>query len=106
MGFDNHTIYKIYIEDQKKVIQIKNLQIYKDITFKATTSLLSFDKKPTFDGIQILDEQTPSDESSTSKEEKNTQKQSTKRQAKSRAERTIKPTSKSITNGRNKVLIT
>lgn len=37
--FDNYTIYKIYIEDQNKVIWVKDLQIFKDITSKVTTSL-------------------------------------------------------------------
>ena len=69
-------------------------------------SLPNFDRKPTFDGIQIPDEQTPSDKSSASKEEKNARKQSPKRPAKSQAGRTIKPTPKSITNGRDKALIT
>ena len=106
MGFDGHTIYKIYIEDQNKVIRVKDLRIYEDITSKAITSLPDFDGKPIFDEIQIPDKQTPSDESSASKEKKNTQKQLLKRPTKSRARRTIKPTPKSITNGKNKALIT
>ncbi len=71
MGFDGHTIYKVYIEDQNKVIQVKHLRIYKDIISKATTSLPNFEGRLTFDGVQVPDEQTPSDKSSASEEEKN-----------------------------------
>ena len=48
----------------------------------------------------------PSDKSSTSKKEKNARKKSPKRPAKSRAGRTIKLIPKSMTNGRDKALIT
>lgn len=74
VGFDGHIIYRVYIKDQNKVMRVKNLQIYKDITFKAITFFSDFDGKSTFDGIQIPDKQTQSNESNTSKEEKNTQK--------------------------------
>lgn len=76
VSLDGYIIYKVHIKDQNKVIQVKDLQIYKDITFKVITFHLNFDKKPTFNEIQIPDEQTPFDKSSNSKEEKNTQKQS------------------------------
>ena len=70
VGFDGHTIYRVHIEDQKKVIRVKNLRIYEDITSKTTKSLPDLEGKPTFDGIQIPDEQGPSDESSGSEEER------------------------------------
>ena len=105
VGFNGHTIYRVHIENQNKVIRVKHLQIYKDITSKAITSLPNFNGKPTFDGIQIPNEQTPSDKSSASEEEKNARKQSPKKLAKSRAGRTIKPTPKSMTNSRDKALI-
>lgn len=71
-----------------------------------TTFLPNFDGKPTFDAIQIPDDQTLSDKSSASKKEKNVRKQSFKRLAKSWARKTIKLTLKSMINGRNKALIT
>ena len=106
VSFDGHTIYNVYIKDQNKVIRVKDLRIYEDFTSKAITSLPDFEGKPTFDGIQIPDKQTPSDESSASEEEKNTRKQLPKKPAESQAGRTIKPISKLMTNGRDKVLIT
>lgn len=74
MGFDGHTIYKVYIEDQNKVIQVKDLQICKDITFKATMFLSDFDRKSNFNKIQIPNKQIPSNKSNISKKEKNPQK--------------------------------
>ena len=71
VGFDGHTIYRVHIEDQNKVIRVKDLRIFEDITSKTTTSLPDFEEKPMFDGVQIPDEQGPSDKSSTSEEEEN-----------------------------------
>ncbi len=84
--FNGHTIYQVHIQDQNKVIWVKDLQIYENITSKATTALPDFEDIPTFDAMQIPDEQTPSKESSASKEE-NTQKKSSKKPAKARAGR-------------------
>lgn len=47
----SYTIYKDYIEDQNKVIRVKNLRIFEDITPKTITSLPDFERKPTFDGV-------------------------------------------------------
>lgn len=94
VSFGGHPISRVYIKDRNKVIQVKDLQFFENITSKATTSLLNFDRKPTFDRIQISDEQTPSDKSSAFEKEKNAQKQSPKRPAKSQAGRSIKPTPK------------
>lgn len=66
---DSHTIYRINIEDQNKVIQVKDLRIFKDITSKSITSLLNFNEKPTFDRVQMSDEQS-SDKNIISKEKK------------------------------------
>lgn len=106
MGFESNTVYKIYIKDQNKVIRIKDLQIYEDFTSKAIISLPDFEEKLTFDKIQIPDKQTSSDKSSAFKKEKNMRKQSPKKTIKSWAGRTIKSTYKSMTNNRDKVLIT
>lgn len=51
VGFDSHTIYRVHIKDQNKVIRVKDLQIYKDITLKATTALPDFKGIPTFDAM-------------------------------------------------------
>ncbi len=79
VGFDGHTIYRVHIEDQNKVIWVKDLRIYKDITSKATTSLPDFEGRPAFNGVQIPDEQSPSDKSSASEEEKNASKTPSKK---------------------------
>lgn len=44
--------------------------IFEDVTSKSTTTLPDFEGKPTFDGVQILDEQRLSDKNTTSEEEK------------------------------------
>lgn len=46
--FNNHIIYKIYIKDQNKIIQIKHLKLFKDIIFHIIILLLDFDGKPIF----------------------------------------------------------
>lgn len=70
VGFDGHTIYRVYIEGQNKFIQVKNLKIFEDITSKSTTTLPNFEGKPTFNRVQIPDKQGPSDESSNSEKKK------------------------------------
>lgn len=42
MGYDGYTIQKIYIKDQNKVIQVKNLGIFKDFKTKPFTTLLDY----------------------------------------------------------------
>lgn len=69
------------------VIRVKDLRIFEDITSKAATSLPDFEGKPAFDGVQIPDEQSPSDESSASKEEKNAPKRPPQKPSKTRAGR-------------------
>ena len=39
VGFDGHTIYKVYIKDQNRVIRIKNLRIFEDYKSKGSTKL-------------------------------------------------------------------
>ena len=86
VGFDGHTIYRVYIKDQNKVIRVKDLRIYKDITSK-TTSLPDFEGRPTFNRIQVPDAQSLSDESSAFEEEKNAPKRPSKKPTKVRARR-------------------
>ncbi len=67
------------MKDQNKVIWVKDLQIYKNITLKATIALPTFKGISIFDIVQISDEQIPFKLSSTSKEEENTQKKPSKK---------------------------
>lgn len=45
VGYDGHTIYKVSIQEQDKVIPIKELQIFKDINKKASIALSDFEGK-------------------------------------------------------------
>lgn len=55
IGFDRHTIYRVYIKEQNKVIKVKDLRIFKDTTVKAYLVLPNFNRKPIFDRVQLLD---------------------------------------------------
>lgn len=55
VGFDGHTIYHVYLEEQLKVIRIKNLWIYKDHIPKDFTNLPIYEKTSTFQGFQADD---------------------------------------------------
>ena len=68
VGFDENTIYRFHIEDQNKVIRVKDLRIFEDTSTKAFSALPYFEGKPTFDGTP--DEQGPSDKGSASEDEK------------------------------------
>lgn len=70
VGFDGHTIYRVYIEGQNKVIRVKNLKIFYDITSKLTIIFPNFEGKLIFDKVQISDEQVPFDKTSASDEKK------------------------------------
>lgn len=70
VGFDSHTIYKIYIKDPNKVIRLQNLRIFEDIISKTTTTSPDIKEKPMFDEIQIPDKQGPSDKSNVFEEKK------------------------------------
>lgn len=48
VGYNGHTIYQIYLKDQKKVIMIKNLHIFEDHRMNVSTELLNYDNKLTF----------------------------------------------------------
>lgn len=39
VGYDNYTIYWVHIKEQNKVIQVKNLWIFKDYKSKSATKL-------------------------------------------------------------------
>ncbi len=84
VGFDGHTIYRVHVEKQNKVIRVKDLQIFEDTAVKSHSALPDFDGKPTFSGIQLSDakEDAPSSRSATSED---------KIQIKRRARRTTLP---------------
>lgn len=55
--FDNHIIYRVYVEEQKRVIRIKDLQIFKDIKTKKNTTLPDYNGgKPTFQSFLLHDD--------------------------------------------------
>ena len=51
VGFDGHTIYRVHIEEQNRVIRVKDLRIFEDTETKKNTLLLSYEDKPTFQGF-------------------------------------------------------
>lgn len=53
VGYDGHTIYRVHICDQGKVIRVKNLYIFKDISQKELTTLPVFKDQLTFQGFPI-----------------------------------------------------
>lgn len=63
-------IFRIYIEDQNKVIGIKDLRIFEDILTKAFSAQPNFNEKRTFDATQIPDKQDLFVKSSVSEEKK------------------------------------
>lgn len=56
VGYDGHTIYRVHIQEQNKVIRIKNLQIFEDHEAKSSTSLPDYENGPTFQGSPLSDE--------------------------------------------------
>lgn len=56
VSYDGHTIYCVYCKDQKKVIQVKNLYIFKDYKSKFSTKLLDYSEDtPTFQRFLLVD---------------------------------------------------
>lgn len=53
VGYDGHTIYRMYIKDQNKVIQVKDLRIFEDFETKPSTDLSDYQDKPTFKGFLL-----------------------------------------------------
>ena len=48
---DSHSIYRVHIEEQNKMIRVQNLRVFKDTIANSYFSLSDFDKKLTFDGV-------------------------------------------------------
>ncbi len=56
VGYDGHTIYRVYIKSQKKVILVKNFCIFEDYETKATTELSDYNEgTPTLQGFLFED---------------------------------------------------
>lgn len=55
VGYDGHTIYRVYIKEQNKVIRIKDLRIFEDYETKVDTSLPDYQFTPTFQGLSLED---------------------------------------------------
>lgn len=55
VGFNGHTIYRVHIEEQNRVIRVKGLQIFEDTENKENTSLPSYKNEPTFQGFLSKD---------------------------------------------------
>lgn len=54
VGYDGHTIPRVYIKSQKKVIRVKDLRIFENYETKATTELHDYDEGiPTFQGFLL-----------------------------------------------------
>ena len=54
--YDGHTIYRVHLKDQKKVILVKDLQIFQDYENKLSTELLDYSKDtPIFQDFFLAD---------------------------------------------------
>ncbi len=56
VGYNDHTIYRVYIEEQNKVIRVKDLRIFEDYESKSATDIPDYDNgMPTFQGFIFND---------------------------------------------------
>lgn len=55
VGFDGHTIYRVHIEEQNRVIRVKDLRIFNDTEIKENTLFPSYENEPTFQGFFLED---------------------------------------------------
>ena len=55
-GYDGHTIYRVHIREQNKVIRIKDLRIFDAYEAKASTNLPEYENTPTFSGSLLSDD--------------------------------------------------
>ena len=56
VGFDGHTIYRVHIKDQNRVIRVKDLRIFEDYESKGSTELPDyFESLSTFQGFLHTD---------------------------------------------------
>ncbi len=88
--YDGHTIYRVFIQEQDKVIRVKDLQIFKDTSEKASIALPDFEGKRTFEGFLITDQEGSSSESDDNATTNNSTEQT--KLPKSRSGRALRPT--------------
>ena len=105
VGFDGHTIYRVHIEEQNRVIRVKDLRIFEHPSAKTISALPDFDGKPTFDGVQLSEEEGLSSKSNSSEDEnanKTPFRRSTRpsKPKQTRAGKTVKPTPKAKESGK------
>ena len=56
VGYNGHTIYRVYIREQQKVIWVKDLWIFKNYKAKKSIKLTDYsDNMPTFQGFLLKD---------------------------------------------------
>lgn len=56
MGYNGHIIYRVYLKDQKKVIQVKDFCIFEDYESKFSTEFPDYSIGiPTFQGFLLAD---------------------------------------------------
>lgn len=104
VGFDGHTIYRVHIEEQSRVIRAKDLRIFEDTEIKKDTILPHYEKEPTFQGFLLDDngdEETTSNTKASNEMPSNATKDQSKpktaeQQRKSRSGRTIKPSERAM----------
>lgn len=65
VGYDGHTIHKIHIKDQNKVMQVKELRIFEDFETMLFTNLPDYENKPTFEGFLLPDGEKDSNDRTT-----------------------------------------
>ena len=56
VGYDGHTIYRVHIREQNKIIRIKDLRIFEDYETKTTTDLPNYKNAPTFQDSLLSDD--------------------------------------------------
>ena len=64
VGYDGHTIYRVHIKEQNKVIRVKDLRIFEDYKSKIATDLPDYNNgTPTFQGFLLEDNDDDKEES-------------------------------------------
>ncbi len=89
IGYDGHTIYRVFIREQDKVIWVKDLQIFEDTSEKVSTALPDFEGKPTFESFLVTNQEGSSSESNDNATTNNSTEQT--EFPKSRSGRTLRP---------------
>lgn len=94
--YDGHTIYKVFIYKQDKVIRVKDLQIFEDTSEKISISLPNFEGKPTFEGFLATNRDG---HSSSESDDTTTNSARPIKVPKSQSKRALRPTAKARKRG-------